>query len=564
MKRIFGYAAAALLLATAGLSLRAARNDFGMGRNMEILVNFMRELSAWYVDETDPDELMRNAAEGMTSHLDPYTEYLPEEGMSDFEFMTTGKYGGIGSLIRLKGDRVAIAQPYRGTPADRAGLRIGDRFVSIDGKSAAGMTTADVSAALKGTPGTPVRIEIEKWPSGDTVSLRLVRERIAISGVGYAGMLNDSIGYIQHHDFTEGCYADLRAKLDTLLARGMKGLVLDYRNNGGGILQEAVKIVGLFTPRGTEVVTTRGRRENKVFRTSDDPVAPDLPLAVLVNDNTASAAEIVSGALQDLDRAVLIGRRTFGKGLVQSTRPVGYNSYLKLTTAKYYIPSGRCIQAIDYSSRDEKGAVRHVPDSLIGAFRTAGGRTVYDGGGIQPDIRTEADYISRFAMTLYAMGLIDDYADLYVRTHGWHAVDNRTFSITEADYDDFVRFMADKEVPYSSETRLVLDRLRKALENDHYDLSMKVQYEALEAALRDDKATNLETYRREIIRTINSAVVLRYSYADGVTEHSVASDKEVRRAAELLADPQEMRRILTEQDLPRDGAPAGGPEPAEE
>ena len=331
-----------LLAATGTIAIAAAtifadRNDFGLGRNMELLVNMMRELSVGYVDPVDPDVLMAGAAEGMVRDLDPYTEFIPESEMSDFEVLTTGKYGGIGSLIRQKEDYVRIAQPYENSPADRAGLKIGDRILAIDGKSAAGLTTEEVSKRLKGEPGSKVKVSVRHLDdTEETATIR--RERIAIPGVPYAGWLNDSIGYIRHSDFTEGCYEEMQAAIAKLRSEGeLKGLVLDYRSNGGGIMQEAVKILGLFVPKGTGVVSTKGRTEDskKLFTTQSEPILPDLPLAVLINGSTASAAEIIAGALQDLDRAVLIGQRSFGKGLVQSPKPLGYTARLKLTTAQY-------------------------------------------------------------------------------------------------------------------------------------------------------------------------------------------------------------------------------------
>ena len=513
MKRIANYLlTATALLGAAALLTFAAKNDFGLARNMETLVNMMRELSVYYVDEVDADRLMTDAAEGMVRRLDPYTVYMPEEEMTDFQFLTTGKYGGVGALIRKKGDGVVVAQPYKGFPADRAGLQIGDRFVEIAGKDARGMTTEQVSALLKGTPNTNVTIKVEKLLTGQVEEVKLRRERIAISGVGYAGFVADSIGYIQHRDFTEGCYEDMRAALEGLQKQGLKALVLDYRNNGGGILQEAVKIVSMFVPKGTEVVTTKGRTEHTVYRTQLEPVAPTLPIVALVNDGTASAAEIVTGSLQDLDRAVLVGQRTFGKGLVQTTRPLGYNSFLKVTTAKYYIPSGRCIQ---------------------------------------PDERIDPEYISRFAMTLYAMGYVDDFADLYFREHGMQRIDPRTFTLTDADYERFEQFMADKEVKYESDTRRALNRIKEAARADLYEESLAAEIEAIEAGIRDDKATNLQTYKREIMETLNGAVILRYSYAEGVTEHTLTEDREVHRAVALLDDGKEYARILHEQDTVR-------------
>ena len=550
MKRIANYLlTATALLGAAALLTFAAKNDFGLARNMETLVNMMRELSVYYVDEVDADRLMTDAAEGMVRRLDPYTVYMPEEEMTDFQFLTTGKYGGVGALIRKKGDGVVVAQPYKGFPADRAGLQIGDRFVEIAGKDARGMTTEQVSALLKGTPNTNVTIKVEKLLTGQVEEVKLRRERIAISGVGYAGFVADSIGYIQHRDFTEGCYEDMRAALEGLQKQGLKALVLDYRNNGGGILQEAVKIVSMFVPKGTEVVTTKGRTEHTVYRTQLDPVAPTLPIVALVNDGTASAAEIVTGSLQDLDRAVLVGQRTFGKGLVQTTRPLGYNSFLKVTTAKYYIPSGRCIQAIDYSHSQE-GSVRAVPDSLISEFTTRAGRKVYDGGGVMPDIATDPEYISRFALTLYALGFIEDFGDEYTRRNPGRQIDIRTFSITDKDYADFAEFMQDKKVPYESDTRRALKALKKAAEDDRF-ADLKNKFEQVEAELKDDTQTNLETYRTQVVETINNDIVMRHGYQAGVIEHSLSGDKEVKKSVEVLGDPAEYARITREQDTKR-------------
>ena len=562
-KRVFRRAAGltAALLALGALTF-AGRNDFGLGRNTEILVNLMRELSLNYVDEVSPDRLMQQAAAGMTRTLDPYTEFMPEEQMSDFELLTTGKYGGVGSLIRKKGDYVIFAQPYKGSPADRAGIRIGDRIVRIDGQEARGMTIEQVSALLKGSPGTKVKLTVERLLGGEQQELTLRRERIAIPSVPYYGYVADGIGYIQHSDFTEGSYDELRAALEALQREGeLRGLILDYRSNGGGILQEAVKIVSLFVPKGTEVVSTRGRAKDAghTFRTESAPVAPNLPLAVLVNGNTASSAEIVAGALQDLDRAVLIGQKTFGKGLVQSTRPLGYNTMVKMTTAKYYMPSGRCIQAIDYSAHEGRGGAKQVPDSLVHAFTTRAGRTVYDGGGITPDVRTKPQYVRRFAMTLYALGFIEDFVDDYMREHAADTIDNRTFSITDADYERFVAFMQDKEVPYESDTRRVLKSLKTAAGNDRYT-ELEEEIARLESQLKDDKLTNLATYRGEITDAINSDVVLRHSYVEGVVEHGLTDDREVAEAVRLLDDPAQLARMLspevaqpdTEQDAAKD------------
>ena len=377
-----------------------------------------------------------------------------------------------------------------------------------------------------------------------------MRERISIPAISYVGWVADGVGYIRHDDFTDSCAAELRAAIEQLKKEGdLQSLVIDYRGNGGGFMQEAVKIVGLFTPRGTEVVRTKGRTEEKSYKTTTDPAYPDLRLVLLVNSNSASASEIVAGSLQDMDRAVLVGQRTLGKGLVQTTLPLGYNAMLKLTTAKYYIPSGRCIQEIDYS-HSQQGTVRQIPDSLIREFKTRGGRKVYDGGGIMPDVKLEPQYISRFAATLYALGFIEDFGDDYIRRNGYRTIDNKRFEITEQDFADFVRFMEDKEVPYESETRQALELIKKAAKNDRF-IEIEQQITALEAELKDDTKTNLETYRQEVTEAITNDLILRHSYQRGVTEHSLEQDRELKRALELLADTTEYARILREQDTAR-------------
>lgn len=541
--------AAALLVVVAGGFLYGHREDFGLGRNMELTVNMMRELSLNYVDSVDTDKLMKDAAAGMVRNLDPYTEFIPEKEMSDFEVLTTGKYGGIGSIIRKKGDYVIIAQPYENSPADKAGLKIGDRILKIGDEDAKGFTVEEVSSRLKGDPNTAIRLTIESL-DGTVRELQLMRERISIPAISYVGWVADGVGYIRHDDFTDSCAAELRAAIEQLKKEGdLQSLVIDYRGNGGGFMQEAVKIVGLFTPRGTEVVRTKGRTEEKSYKTTTDPAYPDLRLVLLVNSNSASASEIVAGSLQDMDRAVLVGQRTLGKGLVQTTLPLGYNAMLKLTTAKYYIPSGRCIQEIDYS-HSQQGTVRQIPDSLIREFKTRGGRKVYDGGGIMPDVKLEPQYISRFAATLYALGFIEDFGDDYIRRNGYRTIDNKRFEITEQDFADFVRFMEDKEVPYESETRQALELIKKAAKNDRF-IEIEQQITALEAELKDDTKTNLETYRQEVTEAITNDLILRHSYQRGVTEHSLEQDRELKRALELLADTTEYARILREQDTAR-------------
>lgn len=551
MKIRKGYMFGAAAVVAMALAVAAVRNDFGLGRNMEITVNMMRALTMEYVDEIDPDKMMEGAAAGMVRDLDPYTEYISEQAMRDFEVMTTGKYGGIGSLIRQKDDYVRIAQPYEGSPADRAGLKIGDKILSVDGHDGRGMTTQQVSDRLKGEAGTKVVVEVEHL-DGTRRKAEIVRERISIPGVPYAGFVAEGIGYVRHSDFTEGCYDEMRNAIGRLNAeQPLRGLILDYRSNGGGILQEAVKILGMFVPKGTEVVSTKGRTagSEQHFRTSTEPAFPSLPLVVLINSGSASSAEIVAGALQDLDRAVVIGQRSYGKGIVQSTVPLGYNAMLKLTTAKYYIPSGRCIQAVDYS-HSQSGSVATVPDSLITEFRTKAGRRVYDGSGVMPDIRTEPEYISRFAATLYALGFVEDFGDDYMRRHAGESIDVEKFSISDEEYGLFAEFMKGKQVPYESDTRRALKALRSAAKEDRF-AELAGKFEELESDLKDDTQTNLATYRKEVVETINQDIVMRHGYAAGVIRHSLGDDAEVGRAVKLLDDTAEYDRILREQDTER-------------
>ena len=526
--------------------------DFELGRATEILANIMREFETGYVDEVSADRLLESAAMGLVEATDPYSEYLSEESMRSFEVMTTGRYGGVGSLIRKKGDYVIFAQPYKGSPSDDAGVRIGDKILAIDGVSMRGLDVAEISKRLKGDPETQVSVVVERNLDGAVDTLSIVRRRISIPSVPYAGFLRDGVGYILHNDFKESSYDEVRRALESLMAQDtLRGLVLDYRSNGGGVMQAAVDIASLFLPRGERLVSIMGRDSSSLrhFDTRHAPLAEDILVVVLVNGSSASASEILAGALQDNDRAVVMGQRTYGKGLVQGTRHMGYNSYLKYTTAKYYIPSGRCIQALNYAERGSDGKVNSVPDSLIKQYSTRNGRHVYDGGGIVPDVKMEPRYVSRFALTLYALGFMEDWADEYMRKHHAQSIDVRTFTITDEEYDDFKRFIAERDVPYESETRLALKSLERAMENDLYDERMGEALENLRSLLSDDKMSNMETYRREIVDMLNYELLLRYAYSQGAMEHAAVTDDEVERAVALLLDDEQYRRILREQHL---------------
>lgn len=535
-------AAGALLM----LPSAVVGDGFSLGKSIEILVNLFRNISLYYVDEVDSEQLLKDAAAGMVRNLDPYTEFIDESEVEGFELMTTGKYGGIGSLIRQQGDWVVFAEPYKNSPADKAGIRIGDRLLEIDGRSAKGMTTQQVSDALKGEPGSKIKIKVEKWLSGEEVELRIAREIITIPGISYYGMVADSIGIICHSDFTEGCSDEMRRAVNALKAAGATSLILDYRSNGGGLLNEAVATMSLFVPRGSEVVSTRARdsRNNSTFRTQTDPIDTEIPLVVLVDGNSASAAEIVSGAIQDYDRGVLIGQRTFGKGLVQTSLPAGYDTFVKITTAKYYLPSGRCIQAIDYASRDANGASQAVPDSLISEFSTRAGRKVYDGGGVTPDVVMEPEYASSYAYVVYNMNLLSDFADQFVKRHQDSlTVVPREYRFTDADWEEFEAFMAEQDVPWESSTKRALEVLRTSAEQELYLEGIDEQITEIENRISSEEKT-LNLHREELRALIEKEIVLRYAYAEGTFDHSMRDDKGVARAVELLGNTEEYNRLL--------------------
>ena len=525
------------------------RNDAKLGRNMEIMVNLMHALSTQYVDEVDADEMMLNGANGIVSKLDPYTTFVPEKDMPNFEAMMLGRYGGIGALIRKKGDYVIIAEPYKGSPADEYGLKVGDKIVAIDGKDMRGAKVDEISKKLRGEPNTTVSVTIEHLLTGEREDLKIRRRRIELPSITYAGYVAEGVGYIRHADFTDKCYDEMREAILRLQKEGeLKSLILDYRNNGGGVLRSAVQILSLFVPKGTMVVETRGRdgKSHKLY-TEYEPLLPNTPITVLINGNSASAAEIVSGAIQDLDRGVLIGQRSFGKGLVQSTVSLGYNTLVKVTVGKYYIPSGRCIQAINYST---DGRAEMVADSLIKEFKTAGGRKVYDGGGVMPDKRMKPEYISSFAATLVLMGTVEDYGDEYMKKNHSKAIDVKSFSITDEDYADFVKMVMEREIPYKSESRAALEKLREALKKER-NTSLSEALNAIDKGLKDDKRSNLETFRNEIVEQINQNIVLRYAYAEGVIANTLNNDTEVLEAVKLLANKDAYKQIVTKQDTER-------------
>ncbi|MFI3288903.1 MAG: S41 family peptidase [Rikenellaceae bacterium] len=532
------------LVLLALLSIHASKRDFTLVRDTEILINMMRALNEHYVDSLSSNQLLKDATNGMSKSLDPYTTYIDEEQMADFEIMTTGKYGGIGAVIRQDNDYVIVAQPYKGSPSDKSGLLIGDKILSIEDEDGKGMTTKDVSDRLKGTPGSSVKIVVSSVIDSTEREVTIRRERISIPAIPYAGMVNDSVAYLNHSDFTEGGFEQMRSELKRLESQGMRSLILDYRSNGGGIMQEAIKVLSLFVPKGSEVLKIKGRRDSTIYRTTNEPLYPNMPIVTLIDGNSASAAEIVVGAMQDMDRAVLIGQRSFGKGLVQSTVPIGFDSYLKLTTARYYIPSGRCIQEMDYSDHSDNREVGKMADSLRNEFLTVGGRKVYDGGGITPDIKFDAEYVSRFAATLYAEGHIEKWGENYYRKHHREPIDLDTFDLTDEDFEDFKALVSDRKINYKSHTSRAITALEKAAEEDRNEELME-ELKRLKEGLKDDTKSNLERYKREIMNYMRQDYVLRRGYAEGVIRNSLKRDSTVLRALDLLNSEGQIEQILT-------------------
>lgn len=520
------------------VSITAQSADFNMARSLEIQNNILKELVNGFVDSVSVEKLVNTGINAMLGSLDPYTEYIPEEDEKNIELLTTATYGGIGAMIKkLDTTGVIISQPYLGSPAVKYGLEPGDVILEIDGEDVMPLNAEECSSRMKGEPGTSVRFLVRKGRSGKTAEIEVVRERIHIPDVSYSGILKDTIGYIKIDGFTVNGSEDVRKAVVSLKEKGARRLILDLRGNGGGLLDEAVDIVSLFVPKGTLVVTQKGRANvgaDMEYRTKKEPVDTLIPLMVLVNSGSASSSEIVTGAIQDLDRGYVAGTRTYGKGLVQAIRPVGYNGTMKMTIAKYYTPSGRCVQAIDYSHRNSDGSVGYVPDSLKKAFRTRLGRTVYDGGGITPDSVIASDQYSRIAISLVMNDIINDYAIKFYSEHD-SIPPVMDFSLTDEQYGDFVKYAVSREFDSRSGAQVLMEDLLKSARQEELDEYIKAEAEALKAKLSISKEQMLLLKKEEIRPLVEEEIANKYYFTPGRVEAIIKSDSQLHKAVALFA-----------------------------
>ncbi|MDF2437554.1 MAG: peptidase [Bacteroidota bacterium] len=529
------------------LSYSFVDNYFEVSKNLDIFATLFRELNIYYVDETNPGDLMKRGIDDMLESLDPYTNYIPESEIEDYRYMTTGQYGGVGALIRQQGDYVVISEPYEGFPAQKADLRAGDKILKINDIDAKGKKTDDISKILKGQPSTAIKLVVEREGEKKPLEKVVNREEIKIKSVSYSGMVSPGIGYIKLTGFTENAAQEVKEALLTLKKDpALKSVVFDLRGNPGGLLKEAIDIVNIFEDKGTEIVSTKGKVKDwdKMHKAMNAPVDLTIPMTILVDRGSASASEIVSGALQDLDRGVVIGQRSYGKGLVQQTRPLSYNAQLKVTVAKYYIPSGRCIQALDYSHHNEDGSVDKVPDSLISAFKTKNGRIVYDGGGVTPDVVVETKKYSNILLSLGTKNLIFDFATKYRNAHPT-IIAARDFRLTDAEYDEFVAFLNGKDYDYTTKTERSLEELKKDAKDDKALDAINADLEALRLKLAHNKKEDLVKFKPEIRQFLEEEIASRYYFQNGRLEASLKDDDELKEAIAILSDNTKYSKILT-------------------
>ncbi len=524
-----------------------SKKDFETSKSIDIFVTLLKELNRQYVDTVNLAQLTEDGINAMLDKLDPYTVYIPESEIDDYKFMTTGEYGGIGALIVKKEDGVYISEPYEGMPAYKAGLKAGDKFLKVNDIDVNKKNVQDVTNILKGTPGTSMTVMMQRYGEANPLNIKVTREKVVINPVIYSGIIgNSAIGYIKLTTFTQNAADDVKKAFVKLKKQAaLKGLILDLRDNGGGLLNEAVDIVNLFVKKSELVVSTKGKlsEKNRNYKTTNEPVDLNIPLAVLVNGSSASASEIVAGALQDLDRAVVIGRRTFGKGLVQNIIPLNYNTQVKMTIAKYYTPSGRCIQAIDYTHKDKNNNPDVIPDSLIKQYQTVNGRLVSDGKGIQPDMLSDTVRTSPIIYNLVLKHMIFDYATKYAWEHKSIAPADQ-FSISSADFQDFVKFTEDKKFDYKTKSELALLQVKKAVEADKTWDEIKPEFELIEKSIKENKKKDFLKNKTEITDILNEEIASRYYYQKGRVLSYLQKDDDIKRAIDVLINQSYYTSIL--------------------
>lgn len=553
LKPIYKKASIALLILSISIGgISFTQDYFEISKNLDIFNTLYRELNVSYVDETKPGQLMKTGIDAMLNSLDPYTIYYPENEIEDYRFLMTGEYGGIGATVFDLHGKITIDDPYEGFAAFKAGLRAGDQIVGINGNNVVGKKTADVSSLLKGQAGTPVKLKVIKAGQTAPIEISLTKEEIKTPAVSYSGMLtNGQTGYIRLEQFTDGCANLVKDALLNLKTKGCKDLILDLRGNPGGLLNEAVNIVNFFVEKGVEVVSTKGKISewDKTYLSVNNPIDTQIPLVVLVDETSASASEIVSGALQDLDRAVIIGQRTYGKGLVQQTRDLVYNAKVKVTVAKYYIPSGRCVQALDYSHKDEEGRVEKVPDSLVTAFKTKGGRIVYDGAGVVPDVKSSHERIGLITFALYNKYHIFEYATKYYLAHK-EITPAKDYQLKEEEYQDFVNGLSGKDYSYKSKSEIEFEELKKqATEEKYYD-GLKNEIESLGKKIEEGKKEDLALHKATIKRLLEKEIITRYYFQTGKIEYGLRTDQDVSLALSILKEENKVKTILTTSEKP--------------
>lgn len=526
------------IIAVIGLSSYSFTRDqknFEIAKSLDIYHTLFRELNMFYVDEINPSKLVKTSIDEMLSSLDPYTNYISEDQIEDFRFMTTGEYAGIGAMISKQNNKIVIAEPYEGFPAQKFGLKAGDVILEVEGKATIKMNTEDVSNLLKGPANKPVKIKLQRPGAKKPYTVDVVREKIAINAVPYYGMLDDNTAYIRLSNFTANCSKEVQKAFLKLKENNPKSLVLDLRSNPGGLLMESVKIVNFFVPKGEEIVSTRGKVKqwDKIYKATANPIDTTIRIAILTNRGSASASEIVAGAIQDLDRGIIVGTRTFGKGLVQTTRDLSYNTKLKVTTAKYYIPSGRCIQALDYSHRNEDGSIAHVPDSLVSEFTTKKGRKVYDGGGVVPDILIEGDRLSSLGIAMITKFLVFNFATKFSNENKSIA-EPEEFKVTDEIYNQFSAFIKENKFEYESQSKDEFEALVESAKREKYFGMAKAEFKALKAKLEPNLDKDLVLFKDEISELLEDEIVSRYYYQKGAIRAAINNDKGIKKAIHEL------------------------------